>query len=102
MCNTRLHRFIMSTRYEEIHALQVWHVVRAYHRCTLLAVPSESIAECVGSVLADAAGRGSGRPKDVTSFIQATTVRMCGLRGHGDEEGIFGRRIEYALQRGRP
>ena len=89
VCNTRLHRFIMSTRYEEIHALQVWHVVRAYHRCTLLAVPSESIAECVGSVLADAAGRGSGRPKDVTSFIQATTVRMCGLRGHGDEEGIL-------------
>ena len=89
MCNTRLHRFIMSTRYEEIHALHVWHVVRAYHRCTLLGVPSESIAECVGSVLADAAGRGAGRPKDVTSFIQATTVRMCGLRGHGDEEGIL-------------
>ena len=89
MCNTRLHRFIMRTRYEEIHALQVWHVVRAYHRCTLLGVPSESIAECVGSVLADAAGRGAGRPKDVTSVIQATTVRMCGLRGHGDEEGIL-------------
>ena len=89
VCNTRLHRFIMSTRYEEIRALQVWHVVRAYHRCTLLAVPSESIAECVGSVLADAAGRGSGRPKDVTSFIQSTTVRMCGLHGHGDEEGIL-------------
>ena len=89
VCNTRLHRFIMSTRYEEIHALQVWHVVRAYHRCTLLGVPSESIAECVGSVLADAAGRCAGRPKDVTPFIQATTVRMCGLRGHGDEEGIL-------------
>ena len=89
VCNTRLHRFIMSTRYEGIHALQVWHVVRAYHRCTLPAVPSESIAECVGSVLADAAGRGSGRPRDVTPFIQATTVRLSGLRGHGDEEGIF-------------
>ena len=89
VCNTRLHRFIMSTRYEEIHALQIWHVVRAYHRCTLLGVPSESIAECVGSVLADAAGRGAGRPKDVTAVIQATTVRMCGLRGHGDEEGIL-------------
>ena len=40
-------------------------------------------------MLADAAGRGSGRPKDVTPFIQATTVRMCGLRGHGDEEGFL-------------
>ena len=89
VCNTRLHRFIMSTRYEEIHALQVWHVVRAYHRCTLLAVPSESIAESVGSVVGDAAGQGSGRPKDITSFIRATTVRMCRLRGHGDEEGIL-------------
>ena len=54
-----------------------------------MAVPSESIAECVGSVLADAAGRGSGRPKDVSSFIQSTAIRMCGLRGHGDEEGIL-------------
>ena len=44
-------------------------------------------------MLADAAGR----PKDVASFIQSTTIRMCGLRGHGDEEGILadGRRIEY-------
>ena len=67
VCNTRLYRWVMSTPYHEICALKVWHVVRAYHRCTMLAIPSESIVETVGSVIADAADRGSGRPKDAFS-----------------------------------
>ena len=44
ICNTRLHRYVMTTPYMEIHCRKIWHVVRAYHRCTLLAVPSESLA----------------------------------------------------------
>ena len=90
VCNTRLYRWVMSTTYKEIHALKVWHVVRAYHRCTLLSTPSESVAESVGSVLADAATRGSGRPNDVSFFVQSMIVRMAKLQGHGDEEGILG------------
>ncbi len=39
ICNMRLHRPIMNTPYEEIHALKIWHIDRALHRCTLLAVP---------------------------------------------------------------
>ena len=89
VCNTRLYRWIMSTSYEEVRALKVWHVVRAYHRCTLLATPSESLAESVGSILADAACSSSGRAKDVSAVTQATIVRMAGLRGHGGEEGIM-------------
>ena len=65
VCNTILYRWVMSTPYHEICALNVWHVVRAYHRYTTLSTPSESVAESVGSVIADAADRGSGRPKDV-------------------------------------
>ena len=90
VCNTRLYRWVMSTPYHEICALKVWHVVRAYHRCTMLSTPSESVAETVGSVIADAAGRGSGRPKDVSFFAQSMIVRMAKLQGHGDEEGILG------------
>lgn len=90
VCNTRLYRWVMSTPYLDIHALKVWHVVRAYHRCTMLSTPSESVAESVGSVLADAATRGSGRPNDVSFFVQSMVVRMAKLQGHGDEEGILG------------
>ena len=89
VCNTRLYRWIMSTPYEEIHALKIWNVVRAYQRCTLLATPSESLAESVGSILADAASSSSGRPRDVSAVTQAAIVRMAGLRGHGGEEGIM-------------
>ena len=90
VCNTRLYRWVMSTQYHDIQAMQVWHVVRAYHRCTMLSTPSESVAESVGSVLADAATRGSGRPNDVSFFVQSMVVRMAKLQGHGDEEGILG------------
>ena len=90
VCNTRLFRWVMSTPYHEIRALQVWHVVRAYHRCTMLSTPSESVAESVGSVLADAATRGSRRPNHVSFFVQSMIVRMAKLQGHGDEEGILG------------
>jgi len=48
VCNTRLLRFVMATGIREIQCRKIWHVVRAYHRCALLSVPSESIAETAG------------------------------------------------------
>ena len=63
VCNTILHRWVMSTPYNEISALEVWHVVRAYHRCTLLVMPSGSTTGSVGGVLADAAQCGPGTQK---------------------------------------
>ena len=95
VCNTRLYRWIMSTQYEEIRALKIWNMVRAYQRCTLLAIPSESLAESVGSILADAACSSSGRPKDVSAVTQATIVRIAGLRGHGGEEGIMADALNF-------
>ena len=84
----------MTTPYMEIHCRKIWHVVRAYHRCTLLAVPSESLAECVGSVLADVVGKGS-KPRDVESFIRQATIRLAGLRGHGGEEGVLSDALNF-------
>ena len=51
-----------------------------------------AIRECcgVGSLIADAADRGSGHPKDVSFFVQSMIVRTAKLQGHGDEEGILG------------
>ena len=94
ICNTRLYRYVMTTPYMEIHCRKIWHVVRAYHRCTLLAVPSESLAESVGSVLADAAGKGT-KPMDVESFIRQATIRLAGLRGHGGEEGVLSDALNF-------
>ena len=68
VCNTRLMRFVMATGIMEIQCRRIWHAVRAYHRCALLSVPSESIAETVGSVLRDAATKAAGRPKPVDVF----------------------------------
>ena len=41
-------RYVMATDIVEIQCRKMWHVVRAYHRCALLSIPSESIAETVG------------------------------------------------------
>ena len=79
----------MTTPYSEISCLKIHRVVHSYLRCTLLALPSESLAECVGSVLTDAAQKATGKPKEVDAFIQATIIRLAGLRGHGGEEGIL-------------
>ena len=87
--STKLLRYIMTTPYSEISKLQIYHVVRAYQRGTLLALPSESLAESVASVLTDAAQKATGKPKEVEAFIQATVVRLAGLRGHGGEDGIL-------------
>ena len=87
--STKLLRYIMSTPYSEISCLKIHRVVHAYLRCTLLALQSESLAESVGSVLADSAQKATGRPKEVDVFIRATVVRLAGLRGHGGEEGIL-------------
>ena len=61
------------------------------HRARVSSVnlPLESVAECVASVLSDACVRSAGRPKGVDAFVQAATVRLVGLRGHGDEEGVL-------------
>jgi len=40
-------------------------------------------------VLADAAQKATGKPKEVDAFIQAAVIRLAGLRGHGGEEGIL-------------
>ena len=87
--STKLLRYIMATPYLEISCLKIHRVVHAYLRCTVLALPSESLAECVGSILADAAQKATGKPKEVSAFIQATVIRLAGLRGHGGEEGIL-------------
>ena len=87
--STKLLRYVMTTPYSEISCLKIHRVVRSYLRCTLLALPSESLAEGVGSVLADAAQKATGKPKEVSTFIQATVIRLAGLRGHGGEEGIL-------------
>ena len=89
VCNTRLLRFVMATGIREIQCRKIWHVVRAYHRCALLSVPSESIAETAGSVLRDAATKATGRPKPVDVFVRAAHIRLAGLRGHGGEEGVL-------------
>ena len=89
VCNTRLLRFVMATGIREIQCRQIWHVVRVYHRCALLSVPSESIAETAGSVLRDAATKATGRPKPVDVFVRAAHIRLAGLRGHGGEEGVL-------------
>jgi hypothetical protein len=87
--DTRLLRYVMATGIMEIRCRKIWHVVRAYHRCALLSVPSESIAETVGSVLRDAATKAAGRPKSVDVFARAAHIRFAGLRGHGGEEGVL-------------
>mgnify|MGYP001099229458 CR=1 FL=1 len=87
--NARLLRYVMATGIMEIQRRKIWHVVRAYHRCALQSVPSESIAETVGSVLKDAATKATGRPKAVDVFAQAAHIRFAGLRGHGGEEGVL-------------
>lgn len=87
--STKLLRYIMTTPYSEISCLKIHRVVHSYLRCTLLALPSESLAESVGSVLTDAAQKATGKPKEVDAFIQATIIRLAGLRGHGGEEGIL-------------
>ena len=89
VCNTRLMRFVMATGIMEIQCRRVWHAVRAYHRCALLSVPSESIAETAGRVLSDAATKATGRPKPVDVFVRAAHIRLVGLRGHGGEECVL-------------
>ena len=89
MCNTRLLRYVMATGIEEIQCRKIWHAARAYHRCALLSVPSESIAETAGLVLRDAATKAAGRPKSVDVFVRAAHIRFAGLRGHGGEEGVL-------------
>ena len=89
VCNTRLMRFVMASGIMEIQCRRIWHAVRAYHRCALLSVPSESIAETAGSVLRDVATKAAGRPKPVDVFVRAAHIRLAGLRGHGGEEGVL-------------
>ena len=79
----------MTTPYLEISCLKIHCVVHSYLRCTVLALPSESLAENVGSGLADAAQKATGKQKEVSIFIQAVVIRLAGLRGHGGEEGIL-------------
>eukprot|EP00974_Lingulodinium_polyedra_P080689 7818299-Lingulodinium_polyedra.AAC.1 len=64
----------------EIQCHKIWRVARAYHRRALLSVPSESIAEAVGSVLRDAATKAAGRPQPVDVVVRAARVRLAGLR----------------------
>ena len=87
--STKLLRYIMTTPRSEIDCLKINRMVRTYLRATLLALPSESLAECVASVLADAAQKATGGPKEVDAFVQAAVVRLAGLRGHGGEDGIL-------------
>ena len=82
-------RFVMATGIMEIQCRRIWHAVRAYHRCALLSVPSESIAETAGLVLRDAATKAAGRPKPVDVFVRAAHIRLAGFRGHGGEEGVL-------------
>ena len=82
-------RYVMATGIMEIQTLKIWHVVRAYHRCALLSVPSESIAETVGFVLRDAATKAAGHPKSVDVFVRAAHIRLVGLLCHGGEEGVL-------------
>ena len=89
VCNTRLMRFVMATGIMEIQCRRIWHAVRAYHRCALLTVPSETIAETVGVVLRDAATKAAVRPTPVDVFVRAAHIRLAGLRGHGGEEGVL-------------
>ena len=102
VCNTRLMRFVLATGIMEIQCRRVWHAVRAYHRCALLSVPSESIAETAGRVLSDAATKATGRPKPVDVFVRAAHIRLAGLRGHGGEEGVLSDALNlYFNARGR-
>ena len=79
----------MPKPYSDISCLKIHRAVHSYVRCTLLALLSESLAESVGCVLADAAQEATGKPKEVDAFIQAAVIRLAGLRGHGGEEGIL-------------
>ena len=102
VCNTRLMRFVLATGIMEIQCRRVWHAVRAYHRCALLSVPSESLAETVGYVLRDASNKAAGRPKPVDVFVRAAHIRLAGLRGHGGEEGVLSDALNlYFNARGR-
>eukprot|EP00974_Lingulodinium_polyedra_P032005 3082327-Lingulodinium_polyedra.AAC.1 len=67
----------MATGNMEIQCRTIWHVVRAFHLCALLSVPSESIPETAGSVLRDAATKAAGRPKPVDVFARAARVRLA-------------------------
>ena len=87
--NTKLFRYIMSTAYMDIKCMRVWHIVRTYHRCTLLALPSESLAESVGSILSDAANKTDGKPGEVVNVVAAAMIRLAGLRGNGGEDGVL-------------
>ena len=89
VCNMRLMRFVMAIGIMEIQCRRIRHAVCAYHRCALLSVPSESIAETAGRVLSDAATKATGRPKPVGVFVRAAHIRLAGLRGHGGEEGVL-------------
>lgn len=98
VCDKRLYNYIMSTPYEDISFKKIWHIVRVYHRCTLLAVPTESLAESVGSILADAAARCVGRWRQVDRFVTSAVLRLAGLRGHGGEEGIMADALNVHFQ----
>ena len=90
----------MIIPYLEISCLKKQRLVHSYLRCTLLALLSESLADSVGSVLADAAQKATGKPKEVCTFIQATVIRLAGLRGHGGEEGILADALNTHFMRG--
>ena len=87
---SKLYAYVMTTPLMEVRCVGVWNVLVAWHRCVHMGRATESLAECAGSVLRHMEMKWKGcHPRHVRHLIWAANLRIAGLRGMGNEEGIL-------------
>ena len=84
----QIYKSVMTTPYIEVHARQMWHAIRIFHRVVHLSVSSEALAEHVGSVLRWIECR-SHHHKSLGRFIWGARLRLAALKGVGVEAAVL-------------
>lgn len=88
-----LYKGLMSLPYERVHDLQVWHVLRAYHRVVMAGGTTEALAESVCSSLT-AQVRGCSGRRRLGDILNGVKLRSAGVSGSLHDQDFIKRAMD--------
>jgi len=91
-----LHFAVVQVKYEIVHSMGVWHMIRLWHRLFMHAFDVEAIDESVASVVRYIEKKHAvGKPLETANLIRATRLRAAGVRGDLRDIGV----LKHALSK---
>ena len=85
----RFYQHVMSSSLREIQCRDMWNIVMGWHFYVHAATSSESLAECVGSMLAATRRHNINGKLSIRHIVWSTQLRATGLSGCTGEEGVM-------------